>query len=276
MGCSAGARCRRNVLLDRSWPAAVLRGGPRGFWKTGAVVVGYPFFGTRNQEPLTWLAFWTRAVPQLISKSTSRYLTRWTSFGTIAGMLVGYARVSTGDQHLDLQKDALVKAGCERHFADVASGGLPEREGLRGALDFVRPGDTLVVWKLDRLGRSLRHLIDVVADLQKRNIGFRSLQEALDSTTSGGKLVFHVFAALAEFERDIIRERTMAGLAAARARGRRGGRPRKLAAKQIEMAVALLKNPQTSVKDVCQTLDVLKSSLYRYLPRGQQGQTQRR
>ncbi|HYV34812.1 MAG TPA: recombinase family protein [Gemmataceae bacterium] len=180
-------------------------------------------------------------------------------------MLVGYARVSTGDQHLDLQKDALVKAGCERMFTDVASGAAADRQGLLDAIQFLRPGDTLVAWKLDRIGRSVRHLIDVVTDLQKRNIGFRSLQESIDTTTSGGKLVFHVFAALAEMERDVIRERTMAGLAAARARGRKGGRPRKLSDKQIEMATTLMQNTQTAVKDICHTLGVSKATLYRTL-----------
>ena len=182
-------------------------------------------------------------------------------------MLVGYARVSTGDQHLDLQRDALVKAGCERLFTDVASGGSTDRQGMLEALQFLRTGDTLVVWKLDRLGRSLRNLINVVMDLQKRNIGFRSLQESIDTTTSGGKLVFHVFAALAEFERDIIRERTMAGLAAARARGRRGGRPPKLSGRQLDVATALLKDPKMSVREICQTLAISKATLYRHLRR---------
>src|SRR5512143_1072690 len=139
-------------------------------------------------------------------------------------MLIGYARVSTLEQTLALQQDALTKAGCERTFTDTASGSLAARPGLTEALDFARPGDTLVVWRLDRLGRSLRHLIDTVSLLQERGIGFKSLQEQLDTTTSGGKLVFHVFGALAEFERDLIRERTQAGLLAARARGRLGGR----------------------------------------------------
>jgi DNA invertase Pin-like site-specific DNA recombinase len=142
------------------------------------------------------------------------------------GMLVGYARVSTEDQNLDLQKDALQKAGCEKLFTDVASGAKDERAGLAEAIAFLRPGDTLVVWKLDRLGRSLKHLIETVTALQARKVGFRSLQESIDTTTSGGKLIFHVFGALAEFERDLIRERTQAGLQAARARGRKGGRPR--------------------------------------------------
>jgi DNA invertase Pin-like site-specific DNA recombinase len=151
-------------------------------------------------------------------------------------VLVGYARVSTPEQRLDLQRDALVKAGCERVFEDVASGAQAERPGLAAALAFVRPGDTLAVWRLDRLGRSLPHLIEAVTALRERGVGFRSLQESLDTTTSGGKLVFHVFAALAEFERDLIRERTSAGLAAARARGRRGGRPSVMTAHKARVA----------------------------------------
>ena len=139
--------------------------------------------------------------------------------------LLGYARVSTGDQHPDLQVDALEAAGCYRVFVDTASGALAARPALDQLLDQLRPGDTLVVWKLDRLGRSLRHLVDTIAGLADRGVGFRSLQEQVDTTTSGGKLVFHIFAALAEFERDLVRERTSAGLAAARARGRTGGRP---------------------------------------------------
>src|SRR5512143_243828 len=143
-------------------------------------------------------------------------------------MLIGYARVSTLEQTLALQQDALTKAGCERLFTDTASGSLAARPGLTEALAFARPGDTLVVWRLDRLGRSLSHLIDTVALLQERGIGFKSLQEQIDTTTSGGKLIFHVFGALAEFERDLIRERTQAGLLAARARGRLGDDPEHL------------------------------------------------
>ena len=146
---------------------------------------------------------------------------------TVRGMghLLGYARVSTTDQQPQLQVDALQRAGCYRVFTETASGARADRPVLEQLLDQLRPGDTLVVWKLDRLGRSLRHLVDTVTGLAERGIGFRSLQEAIDTTTPGGKLVFHVFAALAEFERDLIRERTAAGLAAARARGRHGGRP---------------------------------------------------
>jgi DNA invertase Pin-like site-specific DNA recombinase len=137
-------------------------------------------------------------------------------------MLIGYARVSTSDQTLDLQKDALQKAGCERIFTVTASGSKSERIGLDEALSYVRPGDTLVVWRLDRLGRSLKHLIETITALDNRKIGFKSITEAIDTTTSGGKLIFHIFGALAEFERDIIKERTQAGLTAARARGRKG------------------------------------------------------
>src|SRR3954471_17249112 len=139
---------------------------------------------------------------------------------------VGYARVSTLDQDLSLQLDALAAVGCGKVFEDRASGARADRAGLQAALAYVRDGEMLVVWKLDRLGRSLKHLIETVTALSNRGVGFRSLQEAIDTTTSGGKLIFHVFGALAEFERDIIRERTVAGLAAARARGRKRGRPR--------------------------------------------------
>src|SRR3954466_4924323 len=138
-------------------------------------------------------------------------------------MLIGYARISTQDKNLDLQRDALEKAGCEQIYTDRVSGTKSSRPGLTETLSHLRAGDTLVVWRLDRLGRSLRHLIDTVTGFQERGIGFKSLQESIDTTTSGGKLVFHIFGALAEFEREIIRERTTAGLTAARARGKLGG-----------------------------------------------------
>ena len=138
-------------------------------------------------------------------------------------MLIGYARVSTDDQNLNLQKDALTRAGCERILEDRQSGAKADRPGLRDALDYARDGDTLTVWRLDRLSRSLKDLIDLVSQLEARGIGLKSLHESIDTTSSSGKLIFHVFGALAEFERNLIRERTQAGLAAARARGRRGG-----------------------------------------------------
>ena len=175
-------------------------------------------------------------------------------------MLIGYARVSTVDQNLDLQEDALRKAGCERLFTDIASGVQAAREGLREALDFLRAEDTLVVWKLDRLGRSLAHLLEVINTLHARQIGFRSLQESVDTMTSSGKLFFHIFGALAEFERNLIRERTMAGLAAARARGRHGGRPRAMSSKQVAMATALRHDPRTTIADICQTLGVSRAT----------------
>lgn len=181
-------------------------------------------------------------------------------------MLIGYARVSTIDQNLDLQMDALQKAECDQIHSDVASGSKSSREGLDEALKFLRKHDTLVVWKLDRLGRSISDLIKIVADLNERDIGFRSLQEKIDTTTTGGKLIFHVFAALAEFERDIIRERTNAGLAAARSRGKRGGRPKAMNAKKIKLAKTLLAG-DTNIDEVCQTLSVSRATLYRYVPR---------
>jgi DNA invertase Pin-like site-specific DNA recombinase len=181
-------------------------------------------------------------------------------------MLVGYARVSTTDQTLALQRDALTKAGCTRIFTDTASGSRTDRSGLDQALSFVRDGeDTLVVWRLDRLGRSLRHLIEVITQLQERGIGFRSLQEQIDTTTSGGKLIFHVFGALAEFERDLIRERTQAGLQAARARGRLGGRRPVLDPRKAQIAQQLYDAKTHTIADICRTLRVSRATLYRSL-----------
>src|SRR5512142_408572 len=181
-------------------------------------------------------------------------------------MLIGYARVSTTDQTLALQQGALKRAGCERIFTDAASGSRTDRTGLEEALRFLRDGeDTLVVWRLDRLGRSLRHLIDTISELQERGVGFRSLQEQIDTTTSGGKLVFHVFGALAEFERDLIRERTQAGLAAARARGRLGGRPRALDERKAQIARVLYADKSNSIADICRTLGISRATLYRYV-----------
>jgi DNA invertase Pin-like site-specific DNA recombinase len=179
-------------------------------------------------------------------------------------MLIGYARVSTLDQTLALQQDALTQAGCQHIFTDTASGTRTDRPGLGQALSHLRPGDTLVVWRLDSLGRSLGHLIETIEDLQQRGIRFKSLQEQLDTGTSGGKLVFHVFGALAEFERDLIRERTQAGLAAARARGRVGGRPRALSAKKVEQLQMLAADGRNAVAEICQTLGISRSTFYRH------------
>jgi DNA invertase Pin-like site-specific DNA recombinase len=178
-------------------------------------------------------------------------------------MLIGYARVSTTDQTLALQQDALQKADCNKIFTDTASGAKTERKGLDEALAYVRSGDTLVVWRLDRLGRSLPHLIATMTALEERGIGFKSLTENIDTTTSGGKLIFHIFGALAEFERNLIRERTTAGLLAARARGRRGGRPKALTARQGGIAQSLYDDPQRSIPEICRTLKISRATLYR-------------
>ncbi len=184
-------------------------------------------------------------------------------------MLIGYARVSTHEQTLNLQQDALDKAGCDKIFTDTASGAKTERIGLEQALTYVRKGDTLVVWRLDRLGRSLRHLIETITTLHDRQIGFKSITENIDTTTSGGKLIFHIFGALAEFERDIIKERTQAGLLAARARGRTGGRPKKLTTTQkIAMAQALYSDTSNSIDAICHTLKISRATLYRYIKAG--------
>jgi DNA invertase Pin-like site-specific DNA recombinase len=180
-------------------------------------------------------------------------------------MQIGYVRVSTDDQKLDLQMDAMRKTGCEEIYKDVASGAKEQRKGLHRALSFMRKGDTLVVWKLDRLGRSLRHLIDVVNDLNKRGVFFKSIQENIDTSNSGGKLTFHLFGALAEFERDIIRERTKAGLDAARSRGRIGGRPKVMDEHRVNLAKQLMTNPDNRAIDVARTLGVSRATLYRYL-----------
>lgn len=183
-------------------------------------------------------------------------------------MLIGYARVSTQDQNPAMQHDALTQAGCERVFTEKASGAQRDRPELQAALTYMRPGDTLVVWKLDRLARSLKQLIETVEDLEQQKIGFRSLTESIDTTSPGGKLIFHIFAALAEFERSIIQERTRAGLAAARARGRRGGRPSSMSAEDIAAAKALLRDPAISVEQAARRVGVSPSTLYRHLPGG--------
>ena len=180
-------------------------------------------------------------------------------------MIIGYARVSTEDQNLDLQLDALKEAGCKKILQDKISGVKEDRDGLLQVLDIVRPGDTLVVWKLDRLGRSLQHLISVVDELKEKDVFFRSIKESLDTSSSTGKLIFHIFGALAEFERDIIRERTMAGLKAARARGRIGGRPKIMDAGKVKLARTLMADNSRCVREICEILGVSKATLYRYL-----------
>jgi DNA invertase Pin-like site-specific DNA recombinase len=180
-------------------------------------------------------------------------------------MLIGYARVSTQDQNLDLQHDALARAGCERVFDDKASGARDDRPGLRDALSHCRQGDVLVVYKLDRLGRTMRGLVELVADLAQRKIEFRSLSDSIDTTNTMGRFTFHLLGAIAEMERDLIRERTNAGLAAARARGRKGGRKAVLTPKKLDAARALLQDRNRSVGEVAKQLGVGRTTLYRAL-----------
>lgn len=180
-------------------------------------------------------------------------------------MKIGYARVSTTDQYLRMQEDALKSAGCEEIFTDVASGAKTQRPGLDKALEYVREGDTLVVWKLDRLGRSIQHLIQLITSLNERKIGFKSLQENIDTSTSGGKLIFHMFSALAEFERDLIQERTQAGLKAARARGKMGGRPPLLDNRQINRMIEMYDEQKNTVAEICKIYDISRPSFYNYL-----------
>ena len=179
--------------------------------------------------------------------------------------LLGYARVSTLEQDPALQHDALAAADCVRVFTDRASGALDERVELARVLDHAREGDTVVVWRLDRLGRSLRHLVDTITELEHRGVGSRSLSESIDTTTPGGKLVFHIFAALAEFERDLIRERTRAGLEAARARGRNGGRPSVMTAEKLRVARELYDAREHTTAQIAEVLGVSRATLYRHL-----------
>src|SRR3984957_376210 len=183
-------------------------------------------------------------------------------------MKIGYARVSTKDQQLDLQIDALKKVGCQKIYQEVQSGSKSDRPILQEVLAHLREEDVLVIWKLDRLGRSLRHLVDIVAQLNNRKIGLQSLNDPVDTTTSHGRLTFNLFASLAEFERDIIRERTQAGLSAARARGRCGGRPAGLSSHAESIACAaetLYLERKLSVREIAQKLHISKSTLYAYL-----------
>lgn len=188
-------------------------------------------------------------------------------------MLIGYARVSTAEQNLDLQRDALTAAGCERIIEDTLSGAKAERPGLSKLKDLLRPGDTLVVWRLDRLGRSLRDLIDWISYLDLHSVAFRSLQESIDTLTPGGKLIFHMFGALAEFERNLIRERTQAGLIAARARGRKGGRPAAATPKKQALAVQLYQEKKRPVAEICEMIGISRSTLYKYVEKSTESPT---
>ena len=190
-------------------------------------------------------------------------------------MLIGYARVSKIDQNLNLQIDALKRVGCSKIFTDQVSGSIKSRPQLEQALDFLRSRDILVVWRLDRLGRSLRHLIELVAELQAKEIGFRSITEAMDTTTSGGKLIFHIFGALAEFERNVIQEITRAGLEAARARGRKGGIKPKLTEKQQQVAVKLYHEKAHTVEEICRIMGISKPTLYSYINKAEGGSEKR-
>jgi DNA invertase Pin-like site-specific DNA recombinase len=183
-------------------------------------------------------------------------------------MLIGYARVSKNEQNLDLQRDALLRAGCHEKniFTDKITGTKAERRGLEQALTHLREGDTLVVWRLDRLGRSLKHLIETVTKLQEQKIAFKSIMENIDTSTATGQLVFHIFGALAEFERNLIRERTIAGLDAARSRGRLGGRPEiQASATKVAMAKKLYADKTNEISDICKTLHISRATLYRYI-----------
>ncbi|HYH20849.1 MAG TPA: recombinase family protein [Azospirillum sp.] len=180
-------------------------------------------------------------------------------------MLIGYARVSTDDQNLNLQRDALGAAGCEKIFEDRRSGAKTDRPGLAAALGAARRGDTLVVWRLDRLGRSLKDLLQLAEQLDGAGIGLRSLHDAIDTGSSGGRLVFQVFGALAEFERNLVRERTRAGLAAARARGRLGGRRKTLEPDKRRLAVRLYQEREHTVMEICRLMGISKPTLYAYI-----------
>jgi DNA invertase Pin-like site-specific DNA recombinase len=180
-------------------------------------------------------------------------------------MRIGYARVSTLEQNLDAQRHALTQAGCQRIVEESASGAATDRPGLDRLMDMLRPGDAVVVWRLDRLGRSLAHLVALAGQIEARGAALVSLSETLDTTSPGGRLVFHVFAALAEFERGLIRERTLAGLAVARARGRLGGRPRRLDATRRAEAVGLYVARSLPVAEICRLFHISKPTLYAYV-----------
>ncbi len=217
--------------------------------------------------PFEVLVFWIKThitISEAISEVGvgNRYNLR---YADDMGMDVGYIRTSKKDQNPELQRRDLEAFGCEKIYEEQVSSRKEDRPELRAALEYCREGDRLVVWKLDRLGRSLRELIDLVNALGERGVEFVSLRESIDTTTPGGRLVFHVFAALAEFERDLIRERTMAGLEAARARGRKGGRKRALDDRQVAMARRMMADRETSAEEVARAFGVSKPTLYRYL-----------
>jgi DNA invertase Pin-like site-specific DNA recombinase len=180
-------------------------------------------------------------------------------------MRIGYARVSTGDQNLDLQLDELEGASCEKVYQEEISGGAKERPELQRCLEELREGDTLVVWRLDRFGRSLKDLVSKMEALEEKGVDFVSLTEGIDTTTAQGKLTFHIFGALAEFERELARERTMAGLKAARERGRVGGRPPALSEEEIPQVQAMMRNDEISTSDICERFDISRATLYRYV-----------
>lgn len=190
-------------------------------------------------------------------------------------MLIGYARVSTEDQHLDLQRDALTRAGCEKTFEDKKSGAKVDRPGLAAALEYARAGDQLVVWRLDRLGRSLPDLITLVRKLDETGVQLRSVTEGIDTATINGKLTFHLFAALAEFERALVRERTKAGLEAARARGRMGGRKHRLSPDKRRHAVELYRAKDKTVREICILMGISKPTLYAYVAEADAGAAER-
>jgi DNA invertase Pin-like site-specific DNA recombinase len=185
-------------------------------------------------------------------------------------MRIGYARVSTGGQNLDLQLDELGEAGCEKIYKEEISGAADERPELQRCLEELRDGDTLVVWRLDRFGRSLKDLVSKMEALEEKGVDFVSLTEGIDTTTAQGKLTFHIFGALAEFERELARERTMAGLKAARDRGRVGGRPPALDEEDIPQVQAMMKDPDVSTADICERFGISRATLYRYVgPNGE-------
>lgn len=212
-------------------------------------------------------------VPKVVPQSTFHKVSRLTSNGIIAhmaSMTYGYARVSTGGQDASLQRDALMKAGCDRIFTDVASGAKAHRPELDHMLDLLREGDTVVVWKLDRLGRSLQNLVELINDFDERGVQFRSLTESIDTSTSGGTLVFNIFGSLAQFERDLIRERTRAGLEAARARGRTGGRPARLDEKQVREVQRLYESRSVTVDQIATMMHVGRTTIYRCLQKSKE------